>query len=104
MRRPVQSILVAAALLIAAGAPSATAGPASLSDDELAEVTAGEFAVSLDGFDVVIQDNQAGTFTLDIAQSAFDSAQGVFTTLQAINSAVNLSVIVNIYLNNNSSI
>ena len=79
--------------------PSPAGEPALLSDEELAEVTAGEFAINLDGFDVVIQDNQAGTFTLDIAQSAFGGAQGVFTTLQAVNSAVNLSVIVNIYLN-----
>lgn len=71
----------------------------ALSDEEMEGVTGGDFELALEGFDILIEDNEAGMFTMDIAQSAFDSAQGIFTTLQAVNSAVNLSVIVNIYLN-----
>ncbi|MBI3996972.1 MAG: hypothetical protein HY352_04865 [Candidatus Omnitrophica bacterium] len=72
--------------------------PGALNDEELSEIRAGEFQLNLDNFDVVIQDNQAGQFKVDIAQNAFRGAQGVFTTLQAVNSAVDLTVIVNIYL------
>jgi hypothetical protein len=97
-------LLVATPLAAAAGIePRRDQEPALLSDEELAGVTAGDFSVNLDGFDVVIQENAASAFTLDIAQSAFNSAQGVFTTLQAVNSAVNLSVVVNIYLNGQST-
>lgn len=70
----------------------------ALNDEELSDVCAGEFQLNLDNFDVVIQDNQAGQFKVDIAQNAFRGAQGVFTTLQAVNSAVDLTVIVNIYV------
>lgn len=72
---------------------------ASLSDDELAGVRAGDYQITLDRFDVMIQDNQAGQFTMDISEAAFNGAQGVFTTLQTVNSAVDMSVIVNIYVN-----
>ena len=72
---------------------------AELNDEELSVVTAGEFAINIEGFDVVIQDNEASGFTMNIAQDAFNNAQGIFTTVQAVNSAVNLSMIVNIYLN-----
>ena len=71
----------------------------ALDDQELAQIGAGEFQIALDDFTVSIQDNQAGSFSLDIAQSAFGAAQGIFTTLQAVNSAVDLTVIVNIFLN-----
>jgi len=40
---------------------------------------------------------------MDIANSAFGGAQGVFTTLQTVNSAVNLDVVVNIYVGRMSS-
>ena len=76
---------------------------AELNDEELSAVTAGQFAINVEGFDVTIQDNQAGDFTLDIAQNAFDSASGLFTTVQAVNSAVSLSMIVNIYINQPTS-
>jgi len=72
---------------------------ASLSDEELAGVSAGDYQITLDRFDVMIQDNQAGQFTMDISEAAFNGAQGVFTTLQTVNSAVDISVIVNIYVN-----
>jgi hypothetical protein len=98
------SLLLSAPITAAGGTEPAVLPEAMLlSDEDLAGVTAGEFSVNLDGFDVVIQDNAAGAFTLDIAQSAFGGAQGVFTTLQAVNSAVNLSVIVNVYLNGQST-
>jgi len=73
-------------------------GAAVLNDDELSDVMAGEFKMNMNNFDVRIQDNQAGQFNFDIAQNAFHGAQGVFTTLQTVNSAVDLTVIVNIYL------
>lgn len=78
----------------------ASSGLVALSDTDLADVSAGDFATTVNGFDVTIQDNQAHEFTFDIAQSAFDSAHGVFTTLQTVNSAIDLTVIVNIYLGN----
>lgn len=80
----------------------------ALSDEELAEVSAGDFelrdlslTLNRNGevFDVNLQNNVADRFTLDIAQGAFNSAQGVFTTLQTVNSAVDLSVVVNIFFN-----
>lgn len=73
-----------------------------LNDAELAEFTAGATEVNLKEFDVTIQDNTAGMFTLDIAQSAFDNAQGIFTTLQTVNSAVDMTLIVNIYFTQGS--
>lgn len=101
-------LLVAAANPCAFAADSsneaAAVGMVALDDDQLASVNAGEFslsdfAVKFQGFDVSIHDNEAGDFSLDIAQSAFNGAQGVFTTLQTVNSAVDLTVIVNIFLN-----
>ena len=73
---------------------------AALSDEELGQVAAGDFQMNMENFDVMIHDNQAGRFSMDIAQGAFNAAQGVFTTLQAVNSAVDLQVTVNIFLNN----
>ena len=83
------------------GVPSSQEATA-LSDSELDEVSAGDFAMALDRFDLTIHDNQAGRFTMDIAEGAFNAAQGVFTTLQAVNSAVDLTVVVNIFLNSGS--
>ena len=72
----------------------------AMSDEELGGVAGGDLKMlSLDNFNVMVQNNQAGLFTMDIAQGAFDQAQGVFTTVQAVNSVVDLSVVVNIYLN-----
>ena len=71
----------------------------TLSDEDLEGVTGGDYELALEGFDILIGDNEAGQFTMDIAQGAFDNAQGIFTTVEAVNSAVNLNVIVNIYLN-----
>ncbi len=79
-------------------AQAETNDPAAMNDDELSDIRAGEFKMNMGNFDVLIQDNQAGQFKFDIAQNAFHGAQGVFTTLQAVNSAVDLTVIVNIYL------
>lgn len=79
-------------------AQAETNDPAVMDDDELSDVRAGEFKMNMNNFDVLIQDNQAGQFKFDIAQNAFHGAQGVFTTLQTVNSAVDLTVIVNIYL------
>ena len=75
-----------------------------LKDEDLGDVSAGDFQPSdlkltLDQFNVSIQNNQAGLFTFDIGQSAFQNAQGIFTTLQLVNSAVDLNLIVNIFLN-----
>lgn len=75
---------------------------AAMSDDEMSEVAAGNFQLlELDKFNVLIQDNEAGLFTMDIAQGAFHDAKGLFTTVQAVNSAVNVkaTMIVNIFLN-----
>lgn len=83
--------------VIALDAPQET-GMMGLSDDQLADVSAGDFQTMLKDFNVNISDNQAGAFTLDIGQTAFGGANGIFTTLQAVNSAVDLTVIVNIYL------
>ena len=74
-----------------------------LSDAELAEVSAGDLGdltenIELGAFDVFVSQNEAGMFTMDIAQHAFDGAQGFFTTVQAVNSAVSLNMIVNIFL------
>ena len=80
-------------------APLTPDGAVAMSDQELGQVSAGDFEVNLGTFDVLIDNNQAGMFTLDIARSAFGGAQGLFTTLQAVNSAVDLTVIVNIFLN-----
>lgn len=79
-------------------------GAIALSDEELGDVSAGDFQpndlkLTLDQFNVSIQNNQAGLFTFDIGQNAFQGAQGIFTTLQLVNSAVDLNVIVNIFLN-----
>ena len=80
----------------------------ALDDEELAGVSAGDFSVkdieltlNQDGqnFTVDLQNNRAERFSMDIAQSAFGSAQGVFTTLQTVNSVVDLSVVVNIVIN-----
>jgi hypothetical protein len=76
----------------------ADAGLVALSDEQLETVTGGDYELALEGFEVLIAENEAGYFTMDIAQNAFDGAQGLFTTLQAVNSAVNLNVIVNIYV------
>ena len=70
-----------------------------LSDAELADVSAGDLEFALGEFDVFVSDNEAGFFTMDIAQQAFGGAEGIFTTVQAVNSAVDLNLIVNIYLN-----
>lgn len=91
--------LVSFAPVSPASSLDADAGLVTLSDEELDGVTGGDFELALEGFDILIGDNEAGMFSMDIAQNAFDSASGIFTTLQAVNSAVNLSVIVNIYLN-----
>lgn len=74
-------------------------GLTALTDEELGEVSAGDLQLSLEDFDVMISGNEAGLFTMDIASSAFNNAQGVFTTLMAVNSAVDLTVIVNIFFN-----
>ena len=101
----VLGIAVAGLMLTGVSAASVSAENApSMSDQELEQVSAGEFSMSLDEFDVVIQDNKAGAFSLDIAQSAFRGAQGVFTTLQTVNSAVDLNVVVNIYLNRTGTV
>ena len=71
----------------------------AMTDDELAGVNAGVYDLQLPDFNVVLQNNEAGMFSLDISQEAFNGARGLFTTLQAVNSAVDLTVIVNIYLN-----
>lgn len=71
----------------------------ALGDEELAQVSAGDFEIDLETFDVMIRDNEAGFFTLDIANTAFAGAQGLFTTLQTVNSAVDLNIIVNIFVN-----
>ncbi|PIQ84482.1 MAG: hypothetical protein COV75_02015 [Candidatus Omnitrophica bacterium CG11_big_fil_rev_8_21_14_0_20_63_9] len=70
----------------------------SMSDEELAEVSAGDIDVDLGALDVILQDNLASHFGLNISSNAFQSAQGLFTTIQAVNSAVNLKLIVNIFL------
>lgn len=113
-RRTIWACLCLAGLLVAGGSlrvwaadlsdAADTAGMVALDDDQLAGVSAGEFnlndfAVEFKDFNVSLQDNQAGEFTMSIAQDAFNGAHGVFTTLQAVNSAVDLTVIVNIFLN-----
>lgn len=70
----------------------------SMSDEELAQVSAGDIDVDLGALDVILQDNLASQFGLNISSNAFQSAQGLFTTIQAVNSAVNLKLIVNIFL------
>ena len=70
-----------------------------LTDEELSQVSAGDLQMSLEDLDVFIHNNEAGLFTMDIATSAFENAQGVFTTLMAVNSAVDLTVVVNIFFN-----
>ncbi len=86
------------------GGAADTSGMVALDDEQLADVSAGEFnlsdfSVDFKNFSVSLQDNEASDFTLNIAQNAFGGAHGVFTTLQAVNSAVDLTVIVNIFLN-----
>jgi len=83
--------------MLLAGPAWAADEPVLLSDAELSEVSAGE-QITLEDFDVSVYDNSAGYFTMDIAHSAFNGAQGVFTTLQTVNSSVDLNLIVNIYL------
>ena len=78
-------------------------GFAEMDDQALSQVNAGSFEFMMDDFDVLISNNQAGLFNLDIANSAFNGAQGIFTTLQTVNSAVDLTIIVNIFLNNNQA-
>jgi hypothetical protein len=97
-------LLVAAGLFVSpalcrADELPADAGLVALTDEQLETVSGGDYELALEGFEVLIAENEAGYFTMDIAQNAFDGAQGLFTTLQAVNSAVNLSVIVNIYVN-----
>ena len=96
--------LLAAPAMSSAETLPADAGLVALSDQDLEGVTGGEFELALEGFDILIADNEAGMFTMDIAQSAFQSAQGIFTTLQAVNSAVDLTVIVNIYVDHAAGI
>lgn len=71
---------------------------ASLSDNELDGYSAGETQVILDDFFITIDNNSADLFTMSIAQDAFGGAQGLFTTIQAVNSAINMTMIVNIWL------
>jgi len=97
-------LLVLACLwvLMAGGQSSWAASPdlMLLSDEELDQISgAGEIQLTKGDFDVFIGENQLGQFQLDIAPTAFQNAQGFFTTLQAVSSAVDLTVIVNIYLN-----
>jgi hypothetical protein len=91
-----QLVVLAKAVIYDDPAPT---GSYAMSDEELGGIHAGEIGLSLDGWEILVQNNDAGFFTLDIAESAFGQAQGLFTTLQAVNSAVNMNVIVNIYLN-----
>ena len=83
------------------------AAPVILSDDELGEVRGGDLDIVFDGktamFTSSVADNAARNFSMTVDQSAFAGAQGIFTTLQAVNSAVNLNVIVNIYLTGTAS-
>lgn len=79
------------------------AQPIELSDAELDEVWGGD----LDAVEVLyegqvltfVQGNQAHHFDVSIGSYAFQNAQGVITNVQAVNSAVNLNIVVNIYLN-----
>jgi hypothetical protein len=89
----------AAAASVIPADPIQLAGAMALDDHQLSDVRAGDFEFGLEGFDISVSDNEAGLLTLDIAQNAFENARGLFTTLQAVNSAVNLNLIVNIYLN-----
>lgn len=75
-----------------------------LSDEELSQVSGGDFTTTLEDLNISIQRNSASEFTMDISEFAFQNAQGVFTTLQTVNSAVNLNMIVNIYLNERASL
>ena len=92
--------LVVLPLFMSSSAHAAELAGAELNDADLAQVSAGSYDLTLDGFDINIANNEAGQFTFDIAQSAFANAQGIFTTLQTVNSAVDLTVIVNIYMGN----
>ena len=76
----------------------------TLSDEELAGFSAGEIAVSLDEFLVQMEGNSASMFDIGISESAFAGAGGIFTTLQAVNSAVNMTLIVNIWLDGQGGI
>lgn len=76
----------------------------ALSDEEMGQVSAGVFEMTLEDFNVAIHENSASRFTMDISQFAFEHAQGVFTTLQTVNSAIDLNVVVNIYVNHQSSL
>jgi len=78
--------------------PAFAGGLQALSDAELDQVAAGELLMTLEDFNVFVHNNEAGFFTMDIASSAFSGAQGVFTTLQTVNSAVDLNLVVNVYL------
>lgn len=76
----------------------------TLSDEELAGFSAGEMEFSLDEFLLRIEGNSADMFSMGIAESAFAGAGGIFTTLQAVNSAVNMTLIVNIWLDGQGGI
>ena len=102
VRGLVVSLAVACGLVLAVGHSAAWAGLSelrALDDNELRGVTAGDLDIQFGNDSLTfIQGNEAHTFSFDIGQGAFANAQGVFTTISAVNSAVNLDVIVNIYL------
>lgn len=75
-----------------------------LSDEELSQVRAGDLDIEVLGDTVTfIEGNQARSVSFNIGDRAFSRAEGVFTTLMAVNSAVDLSVVVNVYLGQSRS-
>lgn len=88
-----------------------SAGPVALSDEELGEITAGATTINVQVENDVItleqggemvtlmQGNLALDFLQGIGGNAFRGAEGVMATVQAVNSVIDLDVIVNIYLN-----
>jgi hypothetical protein len=86
---------------------SAGAGPVEMTDAELDAIYGGDLDIEVDvDFNnrvmTFVQGNRAHAVGFELGGNAFRNAQGVMTTLMAVNSSVDLNVVVNIYLDRGS--
>lgn len=106
-----RTVGLACALMVCPLSSSAgSSGPIPLSDAELSTITGGVTEINIQVVNDVItleqggefltflQGNAAFDFNQGISGNAFRGAEGVFTTLQAVNSVIQLDMVVNIYL------
>jgi hypothetical protein len=82
---------------------SAELGLVELSDAELDSIQGGfldDMTYEFDGEILsFVGGNSAYGFDIGIGSNAFRSSEGIITTIQAVNSVIDLDIFVNIYLN-----